>query len=251
MINWPLFALMAVTASSVARTQQPTSFAVTWIIEPGEVSGERKLVRASEPVLEVRLLPERLFTVASDVVDERGKIVISKDAEIAHASSSYDLGCVINAKRAKQRAQVNLTSNTRNTCLVDTDRDGLYDHQSLYVSTYYALGANGKVRLFSKVTPTAFQETEPAKSQDSPFLQLRFDGFAGNNVRFSVCPQQQAVRPKSCLEGSVSRRVESLPLIVDVLGASFTIHRRTDDSIEVSVEKSFDRRALIIDAKRF
>lgn len=220
-------------------------FEVVWQVEPTAPATSAITVERDSIIAQTRLLPTKLLVPEADVYDERGDLLLPKGAELALAYADGIVGCVINGWSVNRRTGIRFGAMNRNTCLMDSDKDGRFDHQFTYSAVLLTLGATGTMRSISPIAPVAFREVSANLSQDSPNLYL----IATDSFNSAVlCPGwNPKPSPRGfCLKGSIGISRKQLPFSFTVLGARFTLESVAQNVAHFTQESGFAAQPLRI-----
>lgn len=247
-----VIASLALLPSSAAAQKLEGQFAVEWIPTSDTPPLTAISISKGQSILTARMLPTRLLLTNADVLDRKGRLILPKDSELAFAKGPYFMACVIDARKIKRAQRRKFVANSFNTCLVDLDRDGKFDHRSEYASRYWSLGAVGKILDAGDVVPTSYREEDRELSKDYFTLRLVLLGGAksAQNLVVGICFGDDPVL-SDCLTERPYTSVASFPAHLEVMGARLAIRGRQNGRAEIVVEQPISRDPISIQAKWF
>jgi hypothetical protein len=222
-------------------------FEVVWAVEASSAQKSELIVPNNGVVARTRLLPIKLFVNEADIHDANGRLLLPRDAELAFAEADHIVGCVINPIVVSQRTGRTFQALNINTCLMDKDGDGRFDHQFAYNALLLTLGAVGKMRRVSAIPPATYREVRPELVRDSWNLPL-VAAHRGGLTILKLCPGRNPTPTVNgwCLSGEIALRHDRLPATFEALGARFTLHAAANGEARISQQSGFAAQPLRI-----
>lgn len=245
-----VIACLTLLPSSAAAQKLQGKFAVEWIPASDTPSSTALFVGKGQSILTARMLPTRLLITDADVLDQRGRLILPKNAELAFAKAPYFMACVIDPRMIKRAQGRKFVTENLNTCLVDMDRDGKFDRRVGYSSRYWSMGASGKMMDAGDIIPTSYREESPESSKDYFTLRLVLLGGAtsSKNAIVGICFRDEPAL-SDCLTERPEVDVTNFPAYLDVMGARLAIRGRENGKAEIVVERPISRDPFSMRAK--
>lgn len=232
----PFAAAFLMAGSSVVAADRSKSVRLAWAVVEGAAPVEETLVAKGRLISFGKIAPMKLFTLAVDVQDSAGKVVLPKGVPLAWNLLSDGMACEPIRRRGRDTF----------VCLEDRDSDGSFEtwatilaqeHYALHFVSYeYLVGTFTLYNRHSLLTPVA----------SSAAVAAAFDplsiGAKVSKGRFAFCMTRDLGKnlwgapntTEVCLPDTSVPKAK-LPLAHARWSGSVTYHSRTPEGAIVSV----------------
>ncbi len=233
----PATAVEASPLSSSAPPLLDDRFEVLWQIEPSAPRPSEFDAPLGSVIASTRILPAKLIINDDDVYDGEKTLLIPKGSELAFAESRGVAACVINPWLVNKRTRQTFNAMRVNICLLDVDKDGQFEHSFLYKAPLLSLGATGRMRKISPISPVSYRHLSPTLSQDAPSMAA----VLTNAATVLACPSWNPSPDGTgfCLDGAIRIPRKQLPFTFSMFGAAFTVHSVEKKNARVTQEAGF------------
>lgn len=269
------FAVVLIPTGASAQ-DAPIAFASRWTVEPVERMESGTALKEGMSLLKFRLLPDSIYQLSRPFVSAGGKWKLAAMAELDGLVSDAPVACSqIQKRKAKYSIFDGSYFESRNICLVDTDKDGAFD------KSFETSGFGLRWRTFeqevndsrSNDNRMVLQGTVPANAVAiDPLRYSKLDGRNSANILYlnlfyaqdnslvgeyslGFCIDYKALE-KSCnslrpMTFLKSFKKSDVPTRITMIGSEFTILRAERGTLQISFDRVPDRHEIHIISNPF
>jgi hypothetical protein len=243
-------ASMLLTFQSEASFAESKKFTTIWMVadpldKSAQVEGgtpQNLKLKSGDIFLKHRLLPQSAAKLETDIVDEKGSILLQKNSEMfSLEAGAAKIFCSVNQSKPNLGMSILIGSTGfGHVCAIDHDADGRFDAHFKAKGLVEGLPSiSGRVPKAPKVvTSGAYTEIAPAQMITQYFVGIEYEGkpliYNRRNFRitFGEGKRNESLSDWRYVSG------KDYPQSLELLDSKFTVLGEKDGEIDVRIDRS-------------